>query len=168
MSQAGIVSVAGDLPPSVPTVFQTDDNAQVVPLNNKLIVAGGTGTSTSGNVGTGTITITVNNLGFAFSEQSGSFNASVENGYYCNATLTVTLPPTAGLILGNTIIIYVDTTGTITVNVNSGQSIQFGTSTGTVSLSCGPNQKGSVIELNFKPSDLTWHTFDSIGSWVVN
>src|SRR5262249_50683522 len=114
-----------------------------------------------------TITITVVTDGFAWSEQNVSFNAAVEHGYYCNAALTVTLPPTAGLIVGNTVIVYVDTASTVIIQANTGQQIQVGNSLSSVAGTADSNTQGALLELNFKPSDTTWHTISSMGTWTT-
>ena len=112
-----------------------------------------------------TITVTVVTDGFAWSEQTTNFNAAVENGYYCNNGLTVTLPATAGLLVGNTVIIYEDTTSTVTIQANTGQSIQVSNSISSSGGTAVSNTQGSLLELNFKPSDTTWHTVSSMGTW---
>ncbi len=142
-----------------------EDSGTAIPSGNVLNIVGGTGINTSGSGNT--VTITAVNDSFRWSEQNTSFAAAIQNGYYCNAALTVTLPATAGLTLGNTIIIYVDTASTVVIQANTGQMIQFGD---TVSGSGGTltnTLKGDTVELNFKPSDTTWHTIDSVGSWAT-
>lgn len=166
MSQFFIATTSGNLPPTVPQQFTTD-NGIAIPAANNLNVFGGTGAATSGSGNT--ITITVKNEGFTWSEQNANFNAAVQNGYFCNAALTATLPASAGLVIGNTVIIYVDTTGVVVIQANTGQMIQVGNSVsapgGTATSTL--NVKGQILELIFKPSDLTWHTQSSMGSWSV-
>src|SRR5258708_34551813 len=106
MSQIYVPPSASILPPVVATQFTTDSGV-AVPSTNNLNVFRRTRATTSG--AGSTITITVKNEGFTWSEQNGDFSAAVQNGYFCNSALTVTLPVTAGLTIGNTIIIYVDT-----------------------------------------------------------
>lgn len=164
MSQIIIPTNSGNLPPSVPLQFTTDSGI-AVPAANNLNVLGGIGAVTSGSGST--ITITVQNDGFVWSEKNADFAAAVQNGYYCNAALTVTLPVTLGLAIGNTIIIFVDTASTVTIQANTGQFIQVG---GSISSSAGTahsNTQGSILELNFKPSDRTWHTISSLGTWTT-
>ena len=167
MSQAGTINLAaGPVPPAVPTQFTTDSGI-AVPAANNLNVFGGTGATTSG--AGSTITITVKNDGFAWSEQNGDFAASIQNGYFCNVGLTVSLPATGGLVIGNSVIIYVDTTSVVTVQANTGQFIQISEN---ISASGGTAQsiinfRGQILELVFKPSDSTWHTISSLGSWSV-
>ena len=169
MSQAGIINtVSGAVPPTVATSYVTD-NGTAFPALNILNVNGGVGVVTSAPGSSNQIVITVKNEGFTWSEQNASFPAAVQNGYFCNATLTATLPATAGLVIGNTLIIYVDTTQVVTIQANTGQMIQVGNNisapggTATSTL----NVKGEILELIFKPSDVTWHTQSSMGSWSV-
>jgi len=143
----------------------TTQSGVATPSANNINIFGGTGATTSASGST--VTVTVVNDSFAWSEQNLSFAAAVQNGYYCNAGLTVTLPATAGLTIGNTIIIYVDTSSTVTIQANTGQMIQVGD---IVSISGGStvcSTQGGILELNFKPSDTTWHTIASMGSWAT-
>lgn len=164
MSQIIIPTSAGNLPPSVPLQFTTDSGI-AVPAANNLNVIGGTGTTTSG--AGSTITITVQNDGFVWSERSATFSAAIQNGYYCNAALTVNLPATAGLTIGNTIIIFVDTASIVTIQANTGQFIQVSSSISSSAGTAQSNTQGSILELNFKPSDSTWHTISSLGTWTT-
>ena|SRR5258708_6182741 len=162
MSQFYVAVNDSNLPPDVPLQFTTDSGI-AVPAANNLNVFGGTGATTSG--AGSTITITVVNDSFTWSEKVADFNAAIQNGYYCNGALTVTLPATAGLTIGNTIIIYVDTSSAVVIQANTGQMIQVGS---TISGSGGTttsSTRGALLELNFKPSDTTWHTIASMGSW---
>lgn len=152
--------------PTVPTSFLLDDTNTAVPLLNQMLVSGGIGVETSLGAAN-EIIITVVNDGFAWDEKNISFSAEIGTGYFCNAELTATLPITAGLVIGNTVIIYVDTNSTVTIQASAGQFIQVGSA---ISLAAGiatSNAKGAILELIFKPSDLTWHTKSSLGVWSV-
>ena len=107
--------------------------------------------------------------GFTWSEKDADFAAASQNGYFCNDALTATLPATAGLVIGDAIIIYIDTTEEVVIQAGSGQSIQIGESVSTAggTATCTAAQKGSILELIFKPSDLTWHTQSSLGTFIT-
>lgn len=164
MSQIFTSSTSSPPPPSVPTSFVTDDGT-ATPASNILNIIGGIGIETEGSGDT--ITINVATQGDAWSEQTTDFLAQIENGYFCNNALIATLPATAGLVIGNSVLIYVDTTGTVTVQANTGQFIQVGSN---ISVSAGiasSSTRGAILELIFKPSDSTWHTISSMGVWSV-
>ena len=165
MSQAGMLNTAaGPVPPSVPQQFTTDSGV-AVPVANNLNVFGGTGATTSG--AGSTITITVKNDGFAWSEQNVSFPAQVQNGYFCNASLTATLPASGGLVIGNSIIFFVDTASVVTIQAGAGEMIQVGSVISAPGGKTTSNARGATLELVFKPSDLTWHCISSLGSWTT-
>lgn len=151
--------------PSVATSYLLDDGNSAVPAANILKVLGGSGTFTSlGDPNQ--IKISVVNDGFPWSDQAISFAASPQNGYFCTAALTVTLP-TASLVTGSTIIIYVDTASPVIIQAGAGQSIEISQTISTVAGTATSTAQGNIVQLVYRSSDLTWHAISSQGSFTL-
>lgn len=155
----------GPIPPNIPTSFLLDDGNSAVPAANVIQVHGVGATTSIG--ASNEIVITVVNDGFVWSEKNTSFAAAVQNGYFCNAALTVTLPAQPGLVIGNSIIIFVDTASPVVIQAGAGESIQVSTTISSPGGTATSNTQGSTLELVYKPSDTTWHSISSLGSWTV-
>jgi hypothetical protein len=165
MSQIIKNLASGPVPPSVATSYVLDTGI-AVPLANVLEVKGGTGVTTSLGA-SNQIIITVKNDGFTWSEQAVSFPAAIQNGYFCNAGLTVTLPASGGLTIGNSVIIFVDTASQVIIQAGGGEMIQISSTISAPGGTATSNTQGSTVELVYKPSDSTWHSISSLGSWTV-
>lgn len=169
MSQAGIISVAGGGGGGSPIQTLTGDTGgPIPPTANNINILGGTGVTVAGTPGTSTLTISVVNEGFTWSEQAVSFAAQIQNGYFCTAALTASLPTSIGLTIGNSIIIYVDTTSPVVIQANTGEFIQVGFNISDAGGTATSNTRGSILELVYRPSDLTWHGISSFGSWSLS
>lgn len=165
MSQFFVASSTGSVPVNIPTSFLLDDGNSAVPSVNVIAVTGGSGTLTSLGA-SNQIKINVVNDGFPWSDQGISFAAAVQNGYFCTAALTVTLP-TASVVTGSTIIIYVDTASIVVIQAAAGQTIEISQTLSTVAGSATSTAKGNIVTLVYRTSDLTWHAVSSAGSFTM-
>ncbi len=165
MSQIIKGVTAGSLPPSVPLSFLLDDGNSAVAAANVVEVLGGSGTFTSLGV-SNQIKVNVVNDGFPWTDESITFNAVAQNGYFCVGVLTVNLPATP--TQGNTVIIYVDSSSAVTVQANAGQTIQLSNTQSSVAGTVSSNTEGSVLQLVFRTADQEWHSIAQEGTWTVN
>lgn len=160
-----VLTSGGPIPPIIPTSFLLDDGNSAVPAANVLEVLGGSGTFTSLGV-SNQIKINVVNDGFPWSEKAISFPALPQNGYFCTAALTVTLP-TASLVTGTTIIIYVDTASVVILQAGAGQQIEISQTLSTVSGTATSTARGNIVTLVYRVSDTTWHAISSAGTFIL-
>ena len=166
MSQAGVINVSGGGGGGTPVQTLTGNSGGAVPPTaNNINVVGTGAVSVSGNPGTSTLTISVTTDSFTWTDQSVSFNATSQNGYFCTGLLTATLPASAGLANGATIIFYVDTASSVTIQANAGQQINIGNQLSSVAGTAFSNAEGSTLTLTFRIADSNWHGISSLGSW---
>ena len=165
MSQFFIQTNSAPPPPTVATSYLLDDGNSAVPSGNVLKVLGGSGTLTSlGDPNQ--IKVNVVNDGFPWSDQGTNFNASVQNGYFCTAALTVTLPST-GLVSGSTVIVYVDTPAAVVIQAAAGQQIEISQTISSVAGTATSTAQGNIVQLVYRTTDTTWHAISSQGSFTL-
>ena len=163
MSQFTKGVTAGDLPPTVPLQFTTE-NGIAVPAANNINVIGGDGVDTFGSGST--ITINVVTDGFPWSDQAVSFAALPQHGYFCTAALTVSLP-TASLVSGSTVILYMDTASAVVIQAGAGQMIEISTTSSSVAGTATSTAQGNIVQLVYRTSDTTWHSISSQGTFTL-
>lgn len=102
----------------------------------------------------------------AFTDEATSFNALSQNGYYCTALLTATLP--ASPAQGDMIKIICDTSSVVTIQANTGQKIRIGTALSASAGTAASAHQGDAITLHYRSASTTWYAIEFIGTaWVV-
>lgn len=171
MSNAWLRTNAGNLPQTALTQFTFDDGTHTLVSLNNVNVNNGTGVNITANPDTSSsFIVNVINDGFPWSDQAVSFAAQKQNGYFCTAALTVNLP-TAGLVTGSTIIIYVDTALAVVLQAGAGQQIEISQTLSTVG-GVGPatatsTAQGNIVTLVYRSSDTTWHAISVAGVFTT-
>jgi hypothetical protein len=127
-------------------------------------ITAGTGITVTN--GAGSITIAANGAGFPYTDESTSFSAVSNNGYFVTGTATATMP--ASPSQGDRITFILDTTNVLTVTANTGQVLRIGS---TVSASAGTaasNARGDSVTFIYRSSDTAWIAMSVVGTWTVN
>ncbi len=124
------------------------------------------GTGVTITNGAGSITINASGGAMTWSDQSGAFNALVNNGYFITNTSTATLP--AAPSEGDTIAFVVDTTNILTITANAGQLIRIGTTISAAAGTTSSNARGDSIKLTYRATGTTWFSVSAPeGTWTV-
>ncbi len=164
MSQSGKLNPSSTpIPPSVATSYVLDVGT-AVPSGNVLEVHGGIGVTTSLGA-SNEIIITVKTDGMTWTDEATNFNAVSQNGYFCTASLTATLPSAPAQ--GTTVYIFADTSSAVTVQAQGSDMIQVSSNISAAGGTAVSNTRGSTLELAYRTADATWHTISSMGTWAV-
>jgi len=113
----------------------------------------------------GSITIAATGAGFAWSDQSLSFTAAKENGYFTTAALTALLP--AAPAEGDTVAFISDTTSVLTIQANGGQAVRLGSTISAVNGTAASTARGDSIELVYRSTGSVWIALSSVGNWSI-
>lgn len=156
------VSVSGNVPTNVPINFVTNSGTAVSSSNTiGIIGAGGTTTSGSGN----TVTITTVSAAMNWTDENVGFTAVTNNGYFCTAGLTVTLP--AGASQGNTINIIVDTASPVVIQADVTQFIRIGAEISSMGGTATNTAIGDNLVLVYRNSTSTWIANEADATWTL-
>ena len=112
------------------------------------------------------ITIAASGAGFTWSDNSGTFTAVKENGYFITATSTATLP--ASPSEGDTVAFIVDTAQILTITGNTGQKIRIGSAISGAAGTAANNAQGDAVTLVYRSTGTTWFADSVIGTWTVS
>lgn len=123
--------------------------------NGRTLVAGSGISITNADGTAGNPTISSSGDGFAWSDESLSFNADINHGYMVTGTATATLP--SAPTLGSTIIFYVLSDNPLTITASNAHTIRMGTMVSGNNGTMTSSNTGDSVTLTF---------FDSMGSWI--
>jgi hypothetical protein len=103
---------------------------------------------------------------FPWTDEAAPFNASSNNGYFCTAALTATLPGSPAQ--GDIVRIVADTASTVTVQANTGQKIRLGNVISALAGTAATTKQGDSIDLVYRSSSATWYCFSgAVGAWSI-
>ncbi len=163
MSGYWTASSASGVPSTVPIDFVTNSGTAISALNViNILGVGGVSTSGSGN----TVEIAVTSLGQTWTDESTDFAAVVNEGYFCTATLTATLPALA--TQGQTINFIVTTTDDITIQADATQFISIGAETSSLGGTAVSTASGDNLILVYRSASSTWHSLEADATWLLN
>lgn len=122
-------------------------------------------TSTGGTIsitnGHNSINLESNSL--TWSDKIISFNALANNGYFIAASVTATLP--ASPANGTTIAFFIDGAFTLTLQANTGQTIQISSNISSASGTQSNTTSGDSVTLVYRSTDTKWVAISFVGAW---
>lgn len=99
----------------------------------------------------------------------GITGTSIANtGEFITATVTRTLPATAGLVDGDLVEYVCTTANVLTITANTGQAIRRGNVVTGVAGTATSSAIGDSIRLRFRAADQIWYATGSEGVWVLS
>lgn len=114
----------------------------------------------------GFVTFTGSTSNIPWTDEGGNFNAGSNQGYFCTASLTGTLPPTPAQ--GDVVRVVVDTASVVNITANAGQKIRLGNSISALAGTAASTKQGDSVDLVYRASSATWYSVGGIqGSWTV-
>ncbi len=114
----------------------------------------------------GFVTFIGSTSNITWTDQGGNFSISSNNGYFCTALLTGTLPATPAQ--GDVLRIVVDTASVVTIVANTGQFIRIGSAISASAGNATSNARGDSLDLVYRSSSATWYQVGGAqGTWTV-
>lgn len=143
---------------NVATTYNTQSGT-ATPSSNIITFNGGPGVTTSASGST----VTINSV--TFNDRSADSTLAVNNGFFCTAALTATLPssPTQGTLC----IIVSGTASAIVVQASSGKFIRVGSLISSSAGTATSTAIGDCLELRYQTTNTTWYATSIIGTWLI-
>jgi hypothetical protein len=151
----GFVSTSGT---GIGQTITGDSGGALSPTAGNWNILGGPGVTTSGSGST----LTINSV--VFTDQGSSTTVASDNGYFVTGNFAMTLP--AAPSQGEMVIIYADTTSTVTITANAGQVIRLGTNVTAAAGSITSGARGDSLTLRYRSSGTEWNGVDATGGWI--
>lgn len=163
MSQAGTKTTgSGPTPPSYTISGSANPGVLVPPVagtDNWEFVGQGNITCT-GNAGAGTMTIS--DLGL-WVDQATSTTVVRGTNYFATASITLTMPSAPSQ--GDTTIIFVDTSGPVTIACTGTQRIRLSQGISSTAGSQTSSFQGDAVTLVYRAATAVWQSTDFVGTW---
>lgn len=115
--------------------------------------------------GAGTITVNAVGGGITWSETSGSFSAASNHGYFLTGASTPTMP--ASPSEGDVISFICDTSSTVTITGNTGQTLRVGSTVSASAGTCASSTQGNAVTFVYKSTGTVWIAQNVVGTWTI-
>ena len=100
-----------------------------------------------------------------YTDESSSFTAASNNGYFTTAALTATLPGSPSQ--GDIVDIVLDAAGTVIVQAAAGQTIKILGTSSSVAGTATSTALGDCLHLVYRTASTSWIATNSTGSWTL-
>lgn len=102
---------------------------------------------------------------FPWLDQSGSFTAAINTGYFLTAAATPTLP--ASPSQGDRVSFAADSSGSVVVTANTGQKIRIGNNISSTAGTATNSAQGDSLNLVYRSTGATWIAMSADGNWTT-
>lgn len=100
----------------------------------------------------------------SWTDNSGTFGATLNVNYFLTAASTVTLPGSPAQ--GDHFRCIVDTTGAIVLTANTGQTIRYGSQVSSVAGTLTNTARGDAVWLIYRSTGSVWIMENGVGAWT--